>query len=144
MLSIAKVARLAGVDFVHIGTAGIGKMESTKSDVIRIKEEITLDKVPQEDIYFEQDWAGINPVMPVSSGGLHPGILPPLLDALGADIAIQVGGGVLGHPMGPRAGAKAVRDAIDAWNKKIPLQEYAEKSKELKAALEKWGTQSYA
>ncbi|NAY82557.1 MAG: type III ribulose-bisphosphate carboxylase [Thaumarchaeota archaeon] len=144
MLSIAKVARLAGVDFIHIGTAGIGKMESTKSDVIRIKEEITLDKVPQEDIYFEQDWAGINPVMPVSSGGLHPGILPPLLDALGADIAIQVGGGVLGHPMGPRAGAKAVRDAIDAWNKKIPLQEYAEKSKELKAVLEKWGTQSYA
>ncbi|MGC8568401.1 MAG: type III ribulose-bisphosphate carboxylase [Nitrososphaeria archaeon] len=144
MLAVAKVARLAGVDFLHIGTAGVGKMESTKSDVIRIKEEITMDKVPQEDIYFEQDWVGLNPIMPVSSGGLHPGILPQLLDAMGPDIAIQVGGGVLGHPMGPRAGAKAVRDAIDAWNKGIPLEEYAEKSKELKAALEKWGTKSYA
>ncbi|MEM3557312.1 MAG: RuBisCO large subunit C-terminal-like domain-containing protein, partial [Conexivisphaerales archaeon] len=142
MLVLAKISRLIGVDLLHIGT-GVGKMEGTKSEVIRNKEAITLDNVPQEDIYFPQKWYGLRPVTPVSSGGLHPGLIPALLDYMGPDIAIQIGGGVLGNPLGATAGAKAARDAIDAWQKKVPLEEYAEKSKELKAALEKWGTKSF-
>ena len=58
---------------------------------------------------------------------------------MGVDLVIQVGGGVLGHPDGPYAGAKAVRQAIEAALKGIPLEEYAEQHKELKRALEKWG-----
>lgn len=142
MLTLAKISRLIGVDLLHIGT-GVGKMEGTKSEVIRHKEAITLEDVPQEDIYFSQKWYGLKPVTPVSSGGLHPGLIPALLDYMGPDIAVQIGGGVLGNPLGARAGAKAARDAIEAWQKKIPLEEYAKNSKELKAALEKWGTKSF-
>jgi ribulose-bisphosphate carboxylase large chain len=81
----------------------------------------------------------IKPALPVSSGGLHPGILPPVIEALGRDIVIQVGGGVIGHPDGPRAGAAAVRQALEAINNGIPLEEYAKTHRELARALEKWG-----
>jgi len=50
-----------------------------------------------------------------------------------------VGGGVMGHPDGPRAGAAAVRQAIEAYKAGVSLEEYAEKHIELRRALEKWG-----
>ena len=88
---------------------------------------------------LEQEWHHIKPVLPVASGGLHPGLLPKVIEVMGVDIIIQVGGGVLGHPDGAYAGAKAVRQALDAAIKKIPLDQYAEEHRELKRALEKWG-----
>jgi len=54
-------------------------------------------------------------------------------------LVIQVGGGVLGHPMGAQAGAKAVRQAIDAYLENNTLEEMAKTNTELKAALDKWG-----
>ena len=53
---------------------------------------------------------------------------------------MQIGGGTIGHPDGPRAGAAAVRQALDAISKGIPLEDYAKDHKELRRALEKWGT----
>jgi ribulose-bisphosphate carboxylase large chain len=50
-----------------------------------------------------------------------------------------VGGDVIGHPDGPRAGAAAVRQALEAINNGIPLEEYAKTHRELARALEKWG-----
>ena len=41
--------------------------------------------------------------------------------------------------MGPRAGAIAFRNAIDAVMNGIPLREKAKGSKELTVAIEKWG-----
>ncbi|MEM0325684.1 MAG: RuBisCO large subunit C-terminal-like domain-containing protein, partial [Desulfurococcaceae archaeon] len=81
----------------------------------------------------------IKPAMPVASGGLHPGNIPLVIEALGSDIVMQIGGGVIGHPDGPRAGARAVRQALEAIQKGIPLDEYAKTHKELSRALEKWG-----
>ncbi|TEU13833.1 MAG: ribulose-bisphosphate carboxylase large subunit, partial [Hadesarchaea archaeon] len=49
------------------------------------------------------------------------------------------GGGGWGHPQGGRAGASAVRQAIDAALNDVSLDEYAKKRKELRGALEKWG-----
>ena len=142
MIALSKVVRLAGPDLFHIGTA-VGKMEGSKPDVMRSKEAITVDKAESEGIYFSMNWWGMKPIVPVASGGLHPGLVPKLLDFMGPDIAIQIGGGVLGNPLGARAGAKAVRDAIEAWQKKTPLKEYSTHSKELKAALDKWGEETY-
>ncbi len=138
---LAKIARLAGVDHIHIGT-NVGKMEVDLKELKATQEVITSEhyKPPEGDeAKFEQQWFGLKPVFPVASGGLHPGVLPQLMDFMGTDILIQVGGGVTGHPKGPLAGGKAVRQAIDAYLKGIPLEEYAETHSELREALEKWG-----
>lgn len=138
MLAVAKVARLVGVDQIHIGTV-IGKLEATKEEVLTLEEEITKDVVEGDGHTLPQDWHGIKPTFPVTSGGLHPGLIPEIIDLLGKNIVIQVGGGVWGHPAGGRAGAMAVRQAIDAALEGISLDEYAKTRKELKGALEKWG-----
>jgi ribulose-bisphosphate carboxylase large chain len=81
---------------------------------------------------------GLKPVLPVASGGLHPRLVPALLETFGNDVVIQAGGGIHGHPDGTVAGAKAMRQAVDASLKGISLEEYAKTHKELKAALEQW------
>ncbi|MEM1921769.1 MAG: RuBisCO large subunit C-terminal-like domain-containing protein, partial [Desulfurococcaceae archaeon] len=40
---------------------------------------------------------------------------------------------------GPFAGARAVRQALEAIIENIPLEEYAKTHRELAKALEKWG-----
>ncbi len=142
MFVLAKLARLVGVDHIHIGTPGVGKLEAKTRDVENMANLLRSQEYkPAEDDLFHlpQPWYGLKPVFPVSSGGLHPGTLPEVIKHLGVDLVIQVGGGVLGHPDGPYAGAKAVRQSIEAALKGIPLEEYAEQHKELKRALEKWG-----
>jgi len=126
MLVVAKLARLAGVDQLHIG-AIFGKMEGGKKEVARIRDGIVEDN-------------GLKPVFPVCSGGLYPGRVPPLMKALGNDIIIQMGGGISGHRQGVIRGAKAARQAVDAVLKGIELHEYAGYNKELKIALDQWGT----
>jgi len=125
MLVIAKLARLIGVDTLHIGTV-IGKLVGTKDEVLQIEDEIT------------NPWYGLKDTIPVSSGGLHPGLIPEITKMLGKDICIQLGGGIHGHPKGTHAGSKATRQAIDATLKNIPLKKYSEKNEELKQALSKW------
>jgi ribulose-bisphosphate carboxylase large chain len=142
MYVLAKLYRIIGVDQLHIGTAGVGKLEGGRVDVIRYARILRETHFkPDKDDYFhlEQKMYHIKPAMPVSSGGLHPGNLPGVIDALGTELVLQIGGGVLGHPDGPRAGAKAVRQSLEAILKGIPLDEYAKTHKELARALEKWG-----
>jgi ribulose-bisphosphate carboxylase large chain len=81
---------------------------------------------------------GLKPVLPVASGGLHPRLVPALLETFGNDVVIQAGGGIHGHPDGTIAGAKAMRQAVDATLKGLSLEEYAKTHKELKTALELW------
>lgn len=142
MAVLAETARLIGVDQLHIGTA-IGKLEASKKEVIGLRDKVYLDKSPGTGWDLFQDWYGKKPLLPVSSGGLHVGILYPLLDLLGTDIVVQMGGGIWGHPDGGRAGSKALRDAIDGYMEGRTLEECGGKSPELKAALKKWGTLTY-
>ena len=79
-------------------------------------------------------------VLPVASGGLASTLVPALLETFGNDVVIQAGGGIHGHPDGTTAGAKAMRQAVDAVLKEVTLEEYAKTHKELKAALEQWKT----
>ena len=142
MYVLAKLYRIIGVDQLHVGTAGVGKLEGGKWEVIQFARVFREEHyVPEKNDVFhlEQKFHHIKPGIPVSSGGLHPGNLPGVIDALGTDIVLQIGGGTLGHPDGPRAGAIAVRQALDAIIKGIPLDEYAKTHKELARALEKWG-----
>jgi ribulose-bisphosphate carboxylase large chain len=126
MIVIAKLARLAGVDQLHIGAA-VGKMEGDKKEIQQIQNAITAD-------------IGLNQVFPVASGGLYPGVVPELLEFMGNNVIVQAGGGIHGHPDGTLAGAKAMRQAVDACLKKVSLTEYAQDHEELRKALEKWGS----
>ena len=138
MLVLAEICRLIGVDQVHIGTA-VGKMEGGEKEVVMIGEEIEGKIMHPNGHALMEDWGKIRPVFAVCSGGLHPGMIPALVRMLGKDIIVQAGGGVHGHPGGTVAGAKAVRQAIDAVMAGIALPDYGRTHKELGAAVKKWG-----
>jgi ribulose-bisphosphate carboxylase large chain len=127
MRTIAKVARIIGVDQLHVGTV-VGKMSETKQEVLE-----NIDALKAE-------MSGLKQVMPVASGGLHPRLVPALMETFGKDFVIQAGGGIHGHADGTFAGATAMRQAVDATLKGISLEEYAKTHAELKTALEKWKT----
>jgi ribulose 1,5-bisphosphate carboxylase large subunit-like protein len=61
-----------------------------------------------------------------------------LVKFFGRDVIIQAGGGIHGHPGGTVAGARAMRQAVDAATKGIPLAEYADIHEELGMALKTW------
>ncbi|MDK6029014.1 type III ribulose-bisphosphate carboxylase [Ignisphaera sp. 4213-co] len=143
MFTLAKLFRIIGVDQLHIGTPEVGKLEAKTIDVIRNAKVLRENpfKPDENDFYhLQQEFGSIKPAVPVSSGGLHPGTLPEVVKVLGKDCVMQIGGGTIGHPDGPRAGAAAVRQALEAIAKGIPLEDYARDHKELRRALEKWGT----
>lgn len=125
MRPIAKIARIIGVDQLHVGTV-VGKMSETKEDVLANVEAL---KMPMD---------GLKQVLPVASGGLHPRLIPALIETFGRDFVIQAGGGIHGHRNGTTAGAEAMRQAVEAILEGKTLEEYARSHVELKAALERW------
>jgi len=135
---IAELARMIGVDTLHIGTI-YGKMTGNKKEVLHIEKEIETQFTPQTKKYLGQKWYNIKPVLGVASGGVYPGMVDKLIKAMGNNIVIQAGGGVHWNPRGTKYGAMGMRQAIDAVMKKIPLKEYAKTHRELKEALDKFG-----
>jgi ribulose-bisphosphate carboxylase large chain len=125
MRVIAKVARIIGVDQLHVGTV-VGKMSETRQEVL---ENIDALKMAMGEL---------KQVMPVASGGLHPRLVPALMENFGKDFIIQAGGGIHGHSDGTRAGATAMRQAVAATLQGVSLEEYAKTHRELEVALELW------
>lgn len=130
MLPVSKWARLAGVDNIHAGTLGAGKMftEGGRSHARAIYD------------FLRADWHGMKRVLPVASGGVHPGVAWRIVERGGVDLAIMAGGGVHGHPAGSAAGAKALRAAVEAAAAGVSPDEAGKRTPELAAALKKWGT----
>ena len=113
---IAKWMRLAGVDHIHAGTV-VGKLEgdplTTKGYYDICREEYNPTSL-ETGIFFDQDWASLNKMMPVASGGIHAGQMHQLIDHLGEDVVLQFGGGTIGHPHGIASGATANRVALES------------------------------
>ncbi|MBX0302786.1 type III ribulose-bisphosphate carboxylase [Haloarcula salinisoli] len=128
MRVVAQIARLCGVDQIHTGTADLGKLAN--EDTVGINE------------WLYADLHGLADVLPMASGGLHPGLVPELVDRCGTTIGVQAGGGVHGHPDGTHAGAKALRAAVDAVAAGRDIETAAEETPELATALETWGTET--
>jgi ribulose-bisphosphate carboxylase large chain len=125
MRPIVSVARVIGVDQLHVGTV-VGKMSETKQEVL---ENIEACKTGMTKV---------NSVLPVASGGLHPRLVPELMAYFGSDFVIQAGGGIHGHTKGTVAGAKAMRQAVDATLQGKTLEDFAKSHKELALALDQW------
>ena len=98
-----------------------------------------LEEIKAINEFLRGEFYGLKTVFPVASGGIHPGIVPVNVRELGVDVVIQAGGGIHGHPWGTKAGAAAMRQAIEAVMRGVTLEEYAKTHEELRAALEKWG-----
>ncbi len=135
MLVLAKLSRLAGIDQLHTGTV-VGKMEGTAHEVDTLNDFLREDA--GEIDYLRENWSKIKPVMPIASGGLHPGLASELIKILGRNLIINFGGGIHGHPDGSFAGAVAARDAVEAASLGANLHSYAKNRPELKTALEYW------
>jgi hypothetical protein len=78
-------------------------------------------------------------VADAGGGDMYPGVVEALIQENGIDFIVPAGGGMLGHPMGYKAGAMAWRQAIDAVLAGMSLQEAAQKYPEFRAAAELWG-----
>lgn len=149
---ICKWMRMAGVDHIHAGTV-VGKLEG---DPLMIKgfydtlREGYTPKNLESGLFFDQDWASLNKVMPVASGGIHAGQMHQLIHYLGEDVVLQFGGGTIGHPDGIQQGAVANRVALEVmiqarnegrdYLKEGPeiLQKAARSCSPLKSALDTW------
>jgi ribulose-bisphosphate carboxylase large chain len=127
MRPIAKLVRIAGGDQLHTGTVS-GKMGGKVEEILA------------DNVALTEPLGRMVPVFPVASGGLHPGKVHAELATLGTEIVLQAGGGIHGHPDGTRAGATAMRQAVDAYLAGETAEEYAKTHAELRKALEKWGT----
>lgn len=139
---LAKCSRLLGTDTLHIGTANIGKLVGSEAEVKQLEQQITQNGVKsnQTEHTLDQNWENIKPQFPCSSGGLHPAIVDKVMNRMGTNLMLQIGGGIHGHPNGSFAGAKAMREAVEAYMAKTSLIEAAKTSPELKTALKYWGT----
>ena len=125
-LAAGKLIRLVGADMVMINTP-YGGYPLEHSKYIQILQKLLLP-------YYS-----IRPSLPVIGGGVHPGIVKKYIQEVGRDMILAAGGSIIGHPMGAKAGSKAMGEAITAAMAEVPLKEAAKESKELKVALECWG-----
>jgi 2,3-diketo-5-methylthiopentyl-1-phosphate enolase len=122
----AKLPRLAGLD-MGIILSPYGKFP------------VLGDKFRQCCMAYLSPLNNIKRSWPMPGGGTHPGHTEELMEQLGNDIIIAAGGAIHGHPMGPTAGSKAFRQAIDAVMSGQKLGEVKGQYKELDTALDKWG-----
>ncbi len=140
MRVVAKWLRLTGGDHLHTGTV-VGKLEGSWNEtagIIDLLRERVIPADPARGLYFEQDFAGLKTVWPVSSGGIHVHHIPDLYRLTGNDAFWLFGGGTHGHPKGSRAGARANRVATEAIASGSTLEEAARNCPELRDAMDLW------
>ena len=164
VLVLSKFARLSGASGIHTGTAGVGKMQgSPKEDIVAAQ---NILHFKSKGHFFEQEWSkifegdedaiaivqadtarhvileddswrGVKKCCPIISGGLNPTLLKPFIDVMeNIDFITTMGAGCHAHPKGTTAGAKALVQACEAYQKGIDIKEYAKTHKELEEAIE--------
>jgi 2,3-diketo-5-methylthiopentyl-1-phosphate enolase len=139
---LGKLMRLAGADLV-LFPSPYGSVVMPKEENMAIKDALLTSK-PEDYLHLDSESVSdaklhLAASLPVPSAGIHPGLVPLILQDFGHDVVVNAGGGVHGHPQGAAAGGRAFRQAIHAAAAGIPLREYAEQNAELKAAIELWG-----
>jgi 2,3-diketo-5-methylthiopentyl-1-phosphate enolase len=127
--TLSKICRLCGADMML--TPSIW----SSIPVASVEESLRVSQTLLAPFYH------IKPIFPMPGAGVHPGAVEPMLAENGPDMIFMAGGGMLGHPMGYCAGAKAFRQAIDAAMAGVPLDVAARQpgNEELLAALQTWG-----
>ena len=124
-LLLGKLLRYAGADF-SLFPSPYGSVALKRSEALGISDALTTNDTLKRTI-------------PVPSAGIHPGLVPVLMQDFGVDCVINAGGGVHGHPQGAVGGGKAFRQAMEAVQGGLTIQEAAKDKDELAKALQLWG-----
>lgn len=122
---LGKLLRAAGADLV-LFPSPYGNVALAQEETTAIASALTKQ-------------APYRSAFPVPSAGIHPGLVPQLIADFGVHSVINAGGGIHGHPDGAAAGATAFRQAVDAVQNGLTLENAAREQKELSAALNLWG-----
>jgi 2,3-diketo-5-methylthiopentyl-1-phosphate enolase len=125
-LIMAKLPRMAGADIIN-DLVPYGKLPILKNKYLRIAH-ICRGKLGK-----------LKRTFPNAVAGVYPGNVPEVMADLGKDCILGAGGGIHAHPMGPKAGAIAMRQAIDAALQGVSLEKASKNQPELRAAIETWG-----
>ena len=164
VLVLSKFARLAGASWIHTGTAWVGKMAWTPGEDVTAAKEIryftekwhtfeqSWTKIPPQDedllevnaidkknmeILVDDSWRWMKKCCPIVSGWLNPVLLKPFMDLMwNQDFITTMWAGCHAHPDGTRAGAAALVQSCEAYEKWIDIHEYAKDHKELARAIE--------
>jgi ribulose-bisphosphate carboxylase large chain len=123
---LCELTRIAGADLVQIGGFG-GKLFDTHDEVAR---NLAACRRPL---------GGARVPVPVNGGGVWAGSTPTVLAAAGHDVMLLLGMGAYEHPGGPEAGARSVKQAIDAVTAGQSLAEAAAAAPDLALALAHFG-----
>ena len=86
------------------------------------------------------NFAKIKSTMPAIGGGVHPNSAEIIVNDLGIEIVLAVGGAILGHPKGIIEGSRSMMQAAEALVRGVRLSEIAENIgfESLKVAIEIW------
>jgi ribulose-bisphosphate carboxylase large chain len=125
---LCELTRIAGADHVQIGGFG-GKLFDTHEDVAR---NLAACRRPLAG-------GTVRVPVPVNGGGVWAGSTPGVLASAGPDVMLLLGMGAYEHPGGPEAGARSVKQAIDAVAAGQSLGDAASSAPDLAAALAHFG-----
>ena len=126
-VALSKLCRLSGADLT------LSPSLWSSLQTCSVEEELRTSQTLRAPFYhIKRTW-------PMPSAGMYPGLAEVLIQEHGIDFIVPAGGGMLGHPMGYKAGAMAWRQAIEAVLSGISLQEAAQMYPEFRAAAETWG-----
>ena len=124
-----KIWRLLGVDQFQINGIAAKYWEPDDSFVQSFRDCMTPMLAPEDR------------ALPVVCSGQWGGQAPETYARTGqtTDLLYLGGGGIIGHPGGPGAGVRAIRQAWEATVQGVPLTAYARSHRELAQSLEKFG-----
>jgi 2,3-diketo-5-methylthiopentyl-1-phosphate enolase len=123
-LSLGKLPRLCGADVACVAVSYVPTMQ---------------EKIGKLLVAMQSPFYGLKRSWVLAGGGVHPGMAREIIDHMGRDIILCAGGGIHAHPTGTRAGAAALRQAIDAVLVDRDLYDAAGEHEELRVALDTWG-----
>lgn len=107
---MCQLATLMGVDTIQTGMVG-GYSNDDPEEILKCLEILRAGNT-----------------VPTLSCGFHPGLVDKVNSIAGIDYLANAGGAIHGHPNGTRAGARAMRQAVDN-----------ERGDEFYTAIKKWG-----
>ncbi|MCB0047128.1 MAG: ribulose-bisphosphate carboxylase large subunit family protein [Caldilineaceae bacterium] len=127
-----KFWRLAGVDHLHVN--GLRNKFCEEDESV-----IASARACQTPLFDAPGKA--HAALPVFSSGQWASQAPDTYAALGnSDLLYLAGGGIMGHPDGPAAGARSLREAWVAAVAGIPLADYEREHPALAAAFRQFGS----